>query len=624
MADPKRELILGDCLEVLKALPENSVDSVVTDPPYELTSARPGGRSPATKGKVMKGFMGMAWDGTGIAFSADLWREILRVMKPGAHLLAFGGTRTYHRMACAIEDAGFEIRDQMQWLYGTGFPKSRDISKDIDKAAGAEREVVGKYQPPEMEKPWNLQNAKDERSVEMFASSRNNLDITAPATPDAEKWSGWGTALKPANEPIVVARKPLSEKTVTANVLKWGTGALNIKACLVSTDESLNGGAYSKDKKDDGEWGTMHRSTGKDFVQPKGRWPANVLHDGSPEVLEAFPNAPGQMAESVEDGKEQDNQVYGKMKRGGPHHTPRQEADKSAARFFYRASMTDEELEEQCRIASAAIVESLFALSKNLGVFALSDAVIVASQGAKRLSDVLGLSMNVTPIESKKLAEGLIIAILFSERKPSPERWPVKPIHYDGHAKVVVAQEPTGIMTITISHWKSDGSADDAIFVITPMNLGLGEKASQSVNRFMYCAKASRSEREAGLEGLEVADRETPMAGRGQAGLKCRHCGKWKASGSPCVCPSPDFEQIPFQRPEVKNSHPTVKPVALMTYLCRLVTPPGGVVLDPFCGSGTTGLAAKDLGLGCVLIEREKEYFEIAKARLTAKREPGD
>ena len=168
-----------DCCEGLKLLDDNSIDSIVTDPPYEL------------------GFMGKKWDNTGIAYSADMWREALRVLKPGGYLLAFGGTRTYHRMTCAIEDAGFEIRDCMQWIYGSGFPKSMDISKTIDKAAGAEREVIGVCK-------------RSGKETGTYGTFEGNNSITAPATDAAKQWEGWGTALKPANEPIVVARKPIS------------------------------------------------------------------------------------------------------------------------------------------------------------------------------------------------------------------------------------------------------------------------------------------------------------------------------------------------------------------------------------------------------------------------------
>jgi DNA modification methylase len=237
-----------DCLEGMKLLDDNSVDSIVTDPPYEL------------------GFMGKKWDSTGIAYNVDVWRECLRVLKPGGHLLAFGGTRTYHRMTCAIEDAGFEIRDCIQWLYGSGFPKSMDISKAIDKAAGAEREVIGVCK-------------RSGKEIGTYGAFKGNNKITTPATPEAQQWDGWGTALKPANEPIVLARKPISEKTIAENVLKWGTGGLNIDGCRIGDEErTYKGGTKLYEER---PW-TKAQANGeraRPTYKVSGRFPANVILD---------------------------------------------------------------------------------------------------------------------------------------------------------------------------------------------------------------------------------------------------------------------------------------------------------------------------------------------------------
>ncbi|NDB61562.1 site-specific DNA-methyltransferase, partial [bacterium] len=204
----------GDSKQILPTMAENSIDSVVCDPPYEL------------------GFMGKSWDCTGIANDVQLWKEVLRVLKPGGHLLAFSGSRTYHRMAVAIEDAGFEIRDQIMWVYGSGFPKSHDVSKAIDKAAGAEREVVGE-----------TRKGAQSESTGRYGAWGDGITPTAPATAAAKQWQGWGTALKPAHEPIVLARKPV-KGTVANNVLTYGVGGINIDGTRVGSE----GGSTRGDK----------------------------------------------------------------------------------------------------------------------------------------------------------------------------------------------------------------------------------------------------------------------------------------------------------------------------------------------------------------------------------------
>lgn len=244
------KLLNGSCLERIKELPDNSVDSIVTDPPYEL------------------GFMGKSWDSTGIAFNLNVWKECLRVLKPGGHLIAFSGSRTYHRMAVAIEDAGFEIRDQIMWVYGSGFPKSLDVSKAIDKKFGAEREVVGS-------KKSGIGSGKTFGMLQNGENKTSEVDITAPSTEQAKQWNGWGTALKPSHEPMVLARKPLSEKTVAENVLKWGVGALNIDGCRVGNEVRINQPASSA-----GEVMKTGLKNNVDVKEVIGRWPANFIHDG--------------------------------------------------------------------------------------------------------------------------------------------------------------------------------------------------------------------------------------------------------------------------------------------------------------------------------------------------------
>lgn len=254
-ARPK--VVHGDCLDIMRMLPDNSVDSIVTDPPYGL------------------GFMGKAWDA--LPPGLEWAEECLRVLKPGGHLLAFGGTRTWHRLAVAVEDAGFEIRDSIAWMYGSGFPKSHDVSKGIDKAAGAEREVLGaKTRPDGSAARTNVTAPKF--SGNAYNNGQAGLDgndalITAPSTPEAKRWSGWGTALKPAFEPVVVARKPF-KGTVAANVQQWGTGALNIDATRIGTESTLRVSNAGTNGEGWGMGASSHING-----STAGRWPANVVLD---------------------------------------------------------------------------------------------------------------------------------------------------------------------------------------------------------------------------------------------------------------------------------------------------------------------------------------------------------
>jgi DNA modification methylase len=406
------QILLGNNLDILPTLPDNSVDSIVTDPPYEL------------------GFMGKKWDSSGIAYSVELWQQCLRVLKPGGHLLSFGGTRTWHRVAVGIEDAGFEIRDSMAWLYGSGFPKSLDVSKAIDKAAGAEREVIG------------TRTLKDIRGGNYNGSQPTmEHNYTAPATDDAKQWQGWGTALKPAFEPIVVARKPI-EGTVANNVLKWGTGGLNIDGSRISADMNE---FYSKTGNPRSGKGHLegYGATGEfggDKANPPssaGRWPANIILDP------------------------------------------------------YTAELLDEQ------------------------------------SGTSKSTPIAG-NKTITPRRSM--------------------------------------QGP--MYSAPSSHNDSGGAS-----------------------RFFYVAKASKRDRNEGLDELEIKRPDT----RSSTGM-----------GS--------FEEKGVQ-PQ-RNFHPTVKPTTLMEYLIKLATPPGGVVLDPFTGSGSTGKAAILQGFDFIGIEMTEEYLPIIEGRL--------
>lgn len=283
----------GDCINVMQQLVSlgTLVDSVVCDPPYHLSTVkRFATGAPAQYGtdglyqRASKGFMGKEWDGGDVAFNPETWRRCYDLLKPGGYLLAFSGSRTYHRMACAIEDAGFEIRDQLMWLYGTGFPKSHDVSKAIDKAAGAEREKV-RVPAAQVRNPKATGAGRDgtEGATRPWIEAALRVGYheksgDTPATDAAQQWEGWGTALKPSHEPIVMARKPLIG-TVAENVLTHGTGAINIDACRVGIGDNdraeMTGRSGSSPS---AIWGNAPHSG---WEPAAGRFPANVIHDGS-------------------------------------------------------------------------------------------------------------------------------------------------------------------------------------------------------------------------------------------------------------------------------------------------------------------------------------------------------
>lgn len=294
---------LGDSRDVLKTLADNSIDSVVCDPPYSLVSigkrfgadnaaaAKPG--KSGAYARASAGFMGKKWDTGETAFAVEFWAEVMRVLKPGGHVVAFSGTRTYHRLACAVEDAGFEIRDMVAWLYGSGFPKSHDVSKGIDKAAGAARKKV-RVDAKDLNNPPNMvggaASGVDDRPWRQSALERgyHEKDGDEPATDLARQWQGWGTALKPALEPVVLARKPL-ESTVAGNVVKWGTGALNIDASRIGDEGGTRKERSDEKSVTDSVGGFLNNQAGS-LIEGLGRWPANLLTDGSEDAVSGFPD----------------------------------------------------------------------------------------------------------------------------------------------------------------------------------------------------------------------------------------------------------------------------------------------------------------------------------------------
>jgi len=579
-------LMLGDCLERLRELPDCSVDSVVTDPPYGLS------------------FMGKKWDYD--VPSVEVWAECLRVLKPGGHLLAFAGTRTQHRMAVRIEDAGFEIRDMIAWVYGSGFPKSLDVSKAIDKAAGAERQTVGVQKRSQVasegwDRPWKHEAMKES------GSTVAEFNITAPATEAARQWQGWGTALKPALEPITVARKPLGEKTVAANVLEHGTGAINVDGCRVAYQGDYRSPARSSGQVNSGgSFGGGVTEFDDAKAEEKGRWPANLIHDGSDEVVGLFPVTGASKAtprnngdfKSVAKGRDLPHVTYGHDDNGG-----------SAARFFKscqpetldllfcRAKAILHAWQLNQKIVSAA--ESNSCLSRQAAAFVLSNAVIAASQGGKLLSDVKGLSTTVTEHECEMLCETLTTAILILESDALLVQSLDALIQNGCLVNVAGTSKQTGTTTITISLPKSGGYAEPVTFSITQMNAEHG--AVELASRFKYCAKASKKDRDEGCEGMEEREKNTRNSYGDQSSYECLDGANRVGNKGTSLA---------------RNHHPTVKPTDLMRYLCRLVTQPGGVVLDPFMGSGSTGKAAVLEGFQFIGIEREGEYLDIATRRI--------
>ena len=748
----------GDCLDVLPTLADNSIDSIVCDPPYEL------------------GFMGKAWDNSGIAYNVEVWRECLRVLKPGGHLLAFGGSRTYHRLACAVEDAGFEIRDQIMWVYGSGFPKSANISKmidkqeqnrwlyvckaidnfdkmsiinewkkysrsakcaaltlpknqietgtstpkndfvrvsamppvsqekslasviiaelnsseahhtqadtsgitalsnvgekekpalaksaesqqrnhqaklsitgivqcnvreslngrtvdnlrgvealkiwlgksksskqvdtnalcaaltddlkriilsqsktflsldttqqtdfasainvtitestaeslisytvdtlrreAIDKAAGAEREVIesrkqqgnGGYQK---QSPHNQHNGKaiDGRSTELINERlAQPFAITAPATPEAQQWDGWGTALKPSHEPIVVARKPLAERTVAANVLEWGTGAINVDGCRIP---AVTGAADGR------------------------RWPANLIHDGSDEVLAGFPEVKGKVGMKILSdftfsvGDKVDGAKFASQAGLGD--------TGSAARFFY------------CAKASKA--------DRNSGL----DGTCTVKYNIDKSNLILsgGLSW-------KNVCAGLVQSLQKATSGIQTVKWLI-----DESGESITGLCPLDSLSTTLTEI-SRITTSEILNLLTPSLTSafipaVNSEMANGGNPVGYVENSSPSIPTTGTSqrrgGLNTEDAENVIS---ELLLAISDGENWK---------------------QKTNIHSTVKPTDLMRYLCRLVTPPGGLILDPFCGSGSTGKAAILEWFCFVGIDQSAEYLEIAKRRIEA------
>jgi len=506
----------------------------------------------------------------------------------------------------------------------SGFPKGINIEKAINKMEKVEFE----------EQPASGVGFMNPEGVGGYNVTQHQLIQKGESTENAKKWTGWNTTLKPAWEPIVLARKPLGEKTVALNVLKYGTGAINKDGCRIGDEIRYNSTAGNKS-------GTVYslgiNNKGKDSPPTKsiGRWPSNVIHDGSDEVISLFPESKSGKA------READENVKGKFKGSkgwgniGIGHCGAQYGDSgSTARFFSQTTMEDSEwLALNLNLFDALIAEKDLYLLKVLDAIVLKVVAISVLPVGTALNVVRAPSMIVTAKESKNLAEMIIKTM----KNLSPKLlldWKQEDISQNNSpAKIVAIREPTGTMTITINHWKSDGFVDPVILNITPESLELGEKAC----RFKYCAKASNQDRDEGIPD----DFERTVAGVGalRDGDRLGYdliedCSDEikiqiesflgttvnKITKKQYETLSEEHKTF-FEKEECatkKNFHSTVKPTKLMRWLCRLVTPPNGTVLDPFMGSGSTGKAAILEGFNFIGVERELDYFRIAEARIKA------
>lgn len=609
----------GDCLDVLAAMPDNSVDSVVSDPPYGLEfmgkdwdKFAPRERKNATvwdgRRQAQEGWEEAAADRSGKggggpsyksthkgakrcttcgkrAFSGSpcecenpTWiiehrqeapaamigfqnfmeavaRELYRVLKPGGHLLMFGATKTYHRMACGVEDAGFEIRDALSWLYGSGFPKNVNLSKAIDKHLGAEREYVGEG-PYASRKPQPYEGGV---ALNISVSdTRQGQPITLPATPEAKQWDGWGTALKPACELIVLARKPLAQNTIHENVLEHGTGGLNIDGCRIEGDKpATTRGAGGRH----GRYGPLD-AQGRIEDDGKGRYPANVIHDGSNEVAAGFPDTPSSARPNSKgrsygaEGRAILGADRAREYQGGPD-----DGGGSAARFFY-------EVKPDCELIVLA--------RKPLAENTIHENVLAHGTGALNID---GCRVEASGDDADKLAKN----------------WD-RDTFKDMRGGKIIGGINAGIACYTqgseLGRYPANVVTDGSDEVVGAFPVTPGSKAIIGV---------VRHGRSGGIMGKQGAIRDgRPEGYDDPGGSAARFFYTAKAD---------DTDRM-------TSDHPTVKPVDLMQYLVRLVTQPGGTVLDPFAGTGTTGEAAWREGFKAILIERDPTYQGHIRVRL--------
>ena len=545
-------VVFADCRDVLKTLADCSVDSVVTDPPYEL------------------GFMGKKWDSSGIAYDVSVWEECLRVLKPGGHVLAFGGSRTFHRMAVAIEDAGFEIRDSIAWMYGSGFPKSLDVSKAIDKKLGAEREVVGYYTvggnalTPLKEKGGTF-------GVGVASSPSGQLPITSAGSDEGKQWEGWGTALKPAFEPIVVGRKPFAKgSTVAANVLEHGVGGLNIDASRIGRangDVSSAGnrtatfGAEETQSGGDGSGGWSQDSG--------GRWPANVILDEYSAGL--LDEQSGVQKDGIATSKPNPGpglynggwKAMGDIQHGFG-------GSGGASRFFYCAKASKRDRNEGVNLCKC---------------------------------DKLTAWENAEPKASHQPDTDHLAPRVISESGTTSNTDTGWNTSSSGKSTTAPSSETTKSTTLTgISSTTTSGTS----LTSTPL----------ATNVFTRDVNSEMENGGSPARFAKISSQSEP-----NIGISAERAGFSTGDADPATSaslssPNKSGEKLCANCGGVTVGHPTVKPTALMRYLIKLVTPPGGTVLDPFTGSGSTGKAALLDGYNFVGAEFTEEYLPIIEGRL--------
>ena len=549
-------LLKGNCLEQLLLIPDASVDSVVTDPPYEL------------------GFMGKGWDASGIAYNVEVWKQCFRVLKPGGHLLAFGGTRTYHRIAVAIEDAGFEIRDSIHWTYGSGFPKSLNISKAIDKAAGAEREIVGYSKGVVVEDNQGYGGiARGGVGVEQKSA---DIPVTAPSTPDAQKWNGWGTALKPSHEPVIVARKPVIG-TVANNVLTYGTGALNIDGTRVGTNRPpTSEQPFTALRAMEGR--TDLQKPTPDERTDVGRWPANTILTHSPDCRRV-----GVQNEQVPINRTEDWTGFGQVERPDYKQSI---SDVSTPVWNCVEGCPAKELDGQSGVSKSPKPYNPDPNTAKNGMF--------GGLGGVNHGTEFGDSGGASRFFTQTAYDEIDFTWQCVEGCPVMELDEQSGVRKGGTYPAVRGKSDIGAFGGGGTHKDKPNQARQMGDIGGASRYFTNTEYDEiDFPPFVYQAKANSRERSEGLGDLET---KQTVGGGGMTNVGDKY-GSIKAPA--------------------KNFHPTVKPVSLMRHLVRLVTPKGGLVLDPFLGSGTTAVAALLENCQWVGCELTEDYWPIIEGRTT-------